>query len=137
MKAYYYFYDSYRKGIRPLFYKDHREAAGISEYNVYNREAIERFAATLSATLSKRVLSLKEGNNLKIHYLHSCGDLMMYRMTQEEMQDFEEFVKLSKETSELREEIREQTRELHDSLNAAERVKKKLKFSKVKVDNFI
>ena len=71
----------------------------------------------LSETKKKRILGLKKGSNFKMSHLHSCGDLMLHRMTEEEVLIYTRVVELQKKTVELRGQIRAKTKDLSEELN--------------------
>lgn len=125
--AMYKFYDSHHKNRRCLFYLDHLKVVPANKYNVYSREDIENLAKVLSPSLGKRLLGLKPGNSLKLHYLHRCGDMMVYHFTEEEIQKEKEIISIVEELQVVRKKIYEQTVDLQLQQRELEKKLKKLR----------
>ena len=120
MSDYYYFYDSSRPDtIGPLRCIRWSELLGGPPY-YYTREQIENFAnrqGVLAETKRNRLLALKKGSNLKMSRLHSCGDLMIHRCTDEEVTIYESLSTYESECHELRKEIYDKTKDLQKKLS--------------------
>jgi hypothetical protein len=118
MNDYYYFYDSSRpeSSIHAYFSRWINEMGETKPYFIYTREQIEKLALILPETKKKRLLNLKKGSNLKMSRLHSCGDLMIRRTTEEEVSVYCRMEELNKEKETLDKKILEQTKALHEKL---------------------
>lgn len=130
----YIFYDSARptEFLAP-HYNTQRELLGVKV--IYTREDIEKLAGrgNLSATMSKRLLALREGNSLRLHYLHSCGDMMIKRLTAEEINLIETHQRVLQEQQQIRQAIRDATPALSQRLSELQAEERKLKKQGIKM----
>lgn len=65
-----------------------------------------------SNTLLKRIEKAKEGTVIKLHHLHSCGDMCIRRLTQEEIDLLQELDNKRNELHDVQEEIKKTVPEL-------------------------
>jgi hypothetical protein len=81
----YIFYDSYRptSSRRPHHYC-WIEKLGDKRY--YSHADILKLDEFVCTTTFNKLLTLKPGTGLKLHYLHSCGNLMIRLLTKEEIE---------------------------------------------------
>ena len=122
----YKFYDSYHHNNRGLHYLRHLKAVPTNRDHIYSREDIENLAKVLSPSLGKRLLGLKPGNSLKLHYLHRCGDMMVYRYTDEEIQKEKKRLSIKDELEIVRKKIYERTKDLQLEQRELEKKLKKM-----------
>ena len=87
----------------------------------------------ISATLKKRIKEAREGTKIKMHYLHSCGDVCVRRLKQDEI-DYDNKVKdLETELKEVNAEIKKLTpKHLSDRKKDIEKQLRKLKKKSVR-----
>lgn len=73
---------------------------------VYTKEDIEKFAETLSDTLKRRVLKMREGTCIRITSIGKNHYLALQRLTQAESVRLDEYVNLKQALSEVNSDIR-------------------------------
>lgn len=127
----YYFYDSSRP-------KDKTNGAYFWAWNeamfgekgtsktIVSEEEINRLIPRLSKTKGERLLKLKEGSKLKLSHLHLTGDLMVYRMTQDEIAKHDKKVELEQKATRIRKQIYDKTKDLQEELRKIEKEIKKI-----------
>lgn len=94
-------YDSSRKDwpiCGPHYYGD---AKLIGKKCYHSLE--ELLKMSIADSLKKRLISAKIGTRIKVHYLHSCGDLMLKRIDDDQVKALNEAIKIDEEISALNE----------------------------------
>jgi hypothetical protein len=81
----------------------------------------ELLKTSISDSIKKRLIGAKIGTKIKIHYLHSNGDLMVKRVDENQMKILDTLTKSTKEWSKI-----------NEKLNQIEEDRRKL-ISKIKV----
>jgi len=136
---YFVFYDSSRPSIPcRVHYTDWFTALGESaSKKIYLLEDLEKLYPLLSKTQVSRIKQMKPGTSLKMHYLHSVGDLMLKRLNSEEGDLFFQEQTIETGISETWDEIKascpeafEKLKELEKQKRALDKQMKKLNFSK-------
>ena len=92
-------YDSAHKDwpiVGPFFYEDRK----IIEPRCYH-SLDELLKIGISNSLKKRLSSAKTGTRIKMHYLHSCGDMMVKRISDEQLKALKEALSLDPEIMDL------------------------------------
>lgn len=84
----------------PHYYGDQ---AKIGKKLYHNLE--ELLKMNIPDSLKKRLQGAKVGTKIKIHYLHSCGNLMVRRISTEEVSELNMLEKLNKQISDMQKEI--------------------------------
>ena len=92
-------YDSSRKDwpiMGPFFYEDRQ----IIKPECYH-SLDELLKTNISDSIKKRLASAKVGTRIKMHYFHSCGDMMVKRISDEQLRALQESLSLDPEIMEL------------------------------------
>lgn len=92
---------------------------------VVTEEEILKLIPHLSKTKGERLLNLKEGSNLKLSHYHASGDLMIHRMTSQEIDNWKRVRELQEQASAIRKEIYNKTKDLQKELAQVEKELKK------------
>jgi hypothetical protein len=87
--------------LRP-YYVNHVETLGTSPFT----HRSDLLKVHWSDTICKRIKSAKEGTVIKLHHLHSCGDMCIRRLTQEEIDLLQEIENKRNELHTVCEEIK-------------------------------
>lgn len=113
----YVFYDSYSPTVfRSPYFNEWRDKAG-GDKPYYTQEDIENLATVLSPTIAKRIVKIREGTELKLSYLHRCGNLMVRLLTDQEIERVLAVKQNKERQSELRSIIKSRCPEEHKELN--------------------
>jgi hypothetical protein len=97
-QKYFMWYDSAHRDwpiVGPFFYEDRK----IIEPRCYH-SLDELLKTGISDSLKRRLSSAKTGTRIKMHYLHSCGDMMVKRISDEQLKALKEALSLDPEIME-------------------------------------
>lgn len=123
----YFFYDSYDgKNYRHPFSWTQTPIGGCDFDRTYTKEQIELLAQSQARTKQEKMLSLKQGKELTMFKLHRTGYLVLYRMTDEEIEVWQKKKALKEEINKISAEIYENTKDLQEKKRQLERQFKKL-----------
>lgn len=120
-----------RAGFRPgsqmqgPYYDNWQQAIGEKRYYHTLEELLKM---PLAESLKKRLISAKEGTKIKLHHLHSCGDVAIRRLKADELAELRAMAIACQRLTEVNEEIRAKTPVLHEEKSAIEKQLKKNKW---------
>ena len=121
----YIFFDSSRPNeiSRPHYYRWH-DVLGIKVYYTY--EDILKTRELVSKTTFNRLMKLKPGTHLRLHHLHSVGDMMIRMLTDEEKLVIQGDIDIRNSISETNAEIKKACPQLFDKLSDLQKQQRKL-----------
>lgn len=123
----YFFFDSYHGKSHKCPFSWTRIPIGKTDYDcAYTREQIELLAESQAKTKKEKMLNLKPGKELDMFKLHRVGYLVLYRMTDEEIEVWQKKKALKEAISQVSTEIYEKTKDLQDKKRELEREFRKI-----------
>jgi hypothetical protein len=126
----YFFFDSYHGKSCKYPFSWTQTPIGRTDYDcTYTREQIELLAESQAKTKKEKMLGLKPGKELSMFKLHRTGYLVLYRMTDKEIEVWKTKKSLKEEIQKVSAEIYERTRDLQERKRELERMFKKCTYS--------
>lgn len=106
-KKNYFVYDSSRKTcFRGFHYQSWTDKIEDHKKGYYSEDDVEKVKNDIGESLYKRISGLRIGTCLKLHYLHSIGDLMIRRLSDDEVNLICEKENIEQELKLVKEEIK-------------------------------
>jgi hypothetical protein len=103
-KKYFMWYDSQNEDhpiIGPYFYADTQAVTS----NYYHELEDMLRMPTISESLKRRLKSARTGTRIKIHYLHSRGNMMVKCVTEKDIPQLDEISRIDTEITDLKSRI--------------------------------